>query len=169
MKSAIPEQIWSGGQTGADQGGLYAAEEAGIKTNGWMPRGFLTEAGRDPGLAKRFELREHHDANYPARTITNVFQTDATIVFGNPHSPGTRLTLKQCIRNSKPYITVEFPPAADQDKIISDVEYFLQQHKPRRLNIAGNRESNAPGIQSFVQTILRNVISEIRAKEEKEK
>ena len=33
--------IVSGGQTGADQGGLEAAKEAGIRTGGWAPDKFV--------------------------------------------------------------------------------------------------------------------------------
>jgi RNA polymerase sigma factor (sigma-70 family) len=38
-------KVISGGQTGADQAGLFAAEAFGIETGGWMPKGFLTLAG----------------------------------------------------------------------------------------------------------------------------
>ena len=50
-------RIISGGQTGADEGGLMAAALLGIPTGGWMPRGFLREStsGRfhyhDPAIA----------------------------------------------------------------------------------------------------------------------
>jgi hypothetical protein len=45
------ERVISGGQTGADQGGLRAAQACGIPTGGWAPRGWLTEAGPAPWLA----------------------------------------------------------------------------------------------------------------------
>ena len=38
-----PSKIISGGQTGADMGGLLAAKDLGIRTGGWMPKGWLTE------------------------------------------------------------------------------------------------------------------------------
>jgi hypothetical protein len=39
----IPNIIISGGQTGADQGGLFAAEILKIKTGGYAPKGYRTE------------------------------------------------------------------------------------------------------------------------------
>lgn len=39
------ELVLSGGQTGADLGGLRAARACGIPTGGWAPRGWLTEVG----------------------------------------------------------------------------------------------------------------------------
>ena len=64
----LPEKVISGGQTGADQAGLIAAEKAGITTGGWMPKGFRTLDGPNPGLAARFGLREHPSEEYPPRT-----------------------------------------------------------------------------------------------------
>ena len=45
------ECIISGGQTGADQGGLLAARKSGIQTGGWCPLGWRTELGPAPWLA----------------------------------------------------------------------------------------------------------------------
>lgn len=47
------EKIVSGGQTGADQGGLEAAEELGIPTGGWAPAGYYTEQGKHKTLPNR--------------------------------------------------------------------------------------------------------------------
>jgi hypothetical protein len=44
------ERVISGGQTGADQGGLRAPRACAIPTGGWAPRGWLTEAGPAPCL-----------------------------------------------------------------------------------------------------------------------
>jgi hypothetical protein len=45
LSGAMLELVISGGQTGADQGGLRATRACGIPTGGWAPRGWLTEAG----------------------------------------------------------------------------------------------------------------------------
>ena len=42
------EPVISGGQTGADQAGLRAAQACGIPTGDQAPRGWLTEAGPAP-------------------------------------------------------------------------------------------------------------------------
>ena len=43
--------IISGGQTGADQAGLLAAQALGLQTGGWAPHGWRTDAGPAPWLA----------------------------------------------------------------------------------------------------------------------
>ena len=49
--------IISGGQTGADQGGLEAAKSLNIKTAGWAPVDFMTNKGPDPSLANMYGLK----------------------------------------------------------------------------------------------------------------
>jgi hypothetical protein len=50
----VLDRVVSGGQTGADQAGWRAARASGIATGGWMPAGFLTEAGPRPEFAEMF-------------------------------------------------------------------------------------------------------------------
>ena len=52
------EKVISGGQTGADEAGLFAAKEFGIKTGGWMPRKFLNERGENPEYAELYGIQE---------------------------------------------------------------------------------------------------------------
>jgi hypothetical protein len=58
------QRIISGGQTGADQAGLEAAERLGIPTGGFMPKGFHTETGPRPVLAARYGLVETATEDY---------------------------------------------------------------------------------------------------------
>ena len=44
-------KVISGGQTGADRAGLFAARKFAIETGGYAPRGWLTESGTAPWLA----------------------------------------------------------------------------------------------------------------------
>lgn len=81
MPKTSIEKIISGGQTGADQGGLLAAKELGIKTGGYIVRAYMTENGPAPWLAE-YGLIELPDYNYPARTRKNVQESDATALFG---------------------------------------------------------------------------------------
>ncbi len=66
------KKIISSCQTGADQGGLAAAKELNLKTGGWMPNTFRTEAGPRPDLAKLYNLNEHSSYSYIPRTKLNV-------------------------------------------------------------------------------------------------
>jgi hypothetical protein len=92
-------KVISGGQTGADQGGLRAAQAAGIATGGWAPKGWLTESpdGRrdvaTPQLAD-FGLVECPEPGYPARTAANARESDGTPWFGD---------VREDTRLSKPF------------------------------------------------------------------
>ena len=44
------KKIISGGQTGADRGGLLAGRHLGIETGGTAPPDFITEVGVDDSL-----------------------------------------------------------------------------------------------------------------------
>lgn len=58
-------KITSGGQTGADQGGLRAGKALGLHTGSWMPRGFITLDGPCPDLATEFAIQTHRSTKYP--------------------------------------------------------------------------------------------------------
>ena len=62
-------KIVSGGQTGADRGGLEAAIYCGVPHGGWCPKGRKAEDGHIPG---KYNLREMDTADYLARTKANV-------------------------------------------------------------------------------------------------
>lgn len=138
-----PEKIISGGQTGADIGGLVGARRAGIPTGGTAPRDFKTEKGPKPEELKAFGLVMHPSAHYRDRTKENVTASDATLIFcENQDSPGTQLTLALCKEHKKPHLLI----LEISQKNLSAARRFLDAEKPRVLNIAGNRESTAPGI-----------------------
>ena len=82
-------QIISGGQTGADRGGLDAAMALGIPHGGWCPKGRLAEAGRIPD---KYNLQETSTKNYLQRTERNVIDSTATILFcyGKPTGGSAR-------------------------------------------------------------------------------
>ena len=71
-------KIVSGGQSGADQGGLDAAIELGIPHGGWCPKGRKSEDGAIPD---KYNLVETKSGDYRVRTEQNVVDSDATVVF----------------------------------------------------------------------------------------
>ena len=73
-----PLKIISGGQTGADRGGLDAAMDLGIEHGGWCPKGRRAEDGRIPD---RYTLEETTSTDYTVRTEKNVEWADGTVVF----------------------------------------------------------------------------------------
>jgi hypothetical protein len=153
-------QVISGGQTGADRGGLVAAKACGLATGGWMPRGFLTLEGPRPDLAKEFGLQEHTSPNYPPRTRRNVQMSDATIRFArHSQTPGERATLKYLQQYGRPYLDV----AIDSPLSPAEVAAWLRANRVRILNVAGNTERNVPGLEAFVAQYLAEVLKELQA------
>jgi Circularly permutated YpsA SLOG family len=144
-------QVISGGQTGADLGGLIAARACGLRTGGWMPRGFLTLDGPRPDIATVYGLQEHTSPNYPPRTRRNVQQADATLRFARHWStPGERATLKFLHQYAKPHfdVNVDNPPPP------AETAAWLRANRVRIVNVAGNTEHNARGIEAFVTAYL---------------
>lgn len=141
----ILKKIISGGQTGADQGGLEAGKELGLETGGTAPMGWRTESGPQESLLKEFRLVECHLPGYPARTELNILNSDGTIIFGNISSPGSSLTLSLCRKLEKPYFINPLP---------NELLEFIKVWPIKVLNIAGNRESKNPGIQKRVKDFL---------------
>ena len=151
------QKIISGGQTGADQGGLQAARELGISTGGFAPRGWLTEDGPMRALLQYFGLKECAQHGYPARTKANVLQSDGTLLVGPHRTAGSALTAKLANDNRKPLFHVPFNDA--EDDRIGEFRYWLERFGIRVLNVAGNRESESPGIRQFTKDFLIAALS----------
>jgi hypothetical protein len=147
----VVERIISGGQTGADQGALQAARELGIPTGGTAPRGWLTEEGPRKTLLQTFGLRECRERGYPPRTKANVLNSDGTLIVGSYRSGGSALTAKIANDHGKPMFHVDPQKALAQ---IEDFLYWLDRYHIRTLNVAGNRESETPGLQQFTRQFL---------------
>ncbi len=144
-----PAKIISGGQTGVDRAALDAAIELGIPHGGWCPRGRLAEDGRIPA---RYGLRESESPEYPVRTEQNVLDADATLILcrGEP-AGGTRLTRWLAERQGRPCLVVDL----DRPPEWPAIRRWLQEHGVAILNIAGPRESQAPGITQQAREFLK--------------
>lgn len=138
------KKLISGGQTGADQGGLEAACLLNIETGGWCPKGWKTERGMCVAL-KAYGLKETESPDYPARTMRNIRESDGTVIFGKTNSPGSATTISFCDHMKRPYLLN--PDNGELAQWIAD--FHIQT-----LNVAGNRESKRPGIQDAVRKYL---------------
>lgn len=154
-----PAQVISGGQTGADQGALRAAYACGIPTGGWAPHGWRTETGPAPWLRTRYGLQEHAAAAYTPRTIANLRGADATILFGDVTTPGSRQTIAALRAAVRPYLINPTP----ETLAAWWTDLSTRPAPPRILNVAGNREGRHahahrwhapsvgnPGIEAYV-------------------
>ena len=176
-RRGVELKIISGGQTGVDRGGLDAALEAGIDHGGFCPLGRRAEDGLIPA---RYALTEASTDAYPARTAMNVRQGHGTLLLvhgtaGLSHSVGTKLTLKMCRQQKKPWYAAD-PRRHDHvprvvswiDELRRDVEVpqgwlvGLEREEVLIINIAGPRESKVPGIHDETVVFLRMVLDELR-------
>jgi hypothetical protein len=159
------KKIISGGQTGADQGGLFAGKEAGLETGGYAPKGFKTEDGCSSWLADEFGLVESWSPDYHVRTYQNAWASDGTIrIAKNFETRGEICTLKAIDLHKKPYIDIQFydPNGAIESETVQEVVDWIKRNRIEVLNVAGNRESTCVGIQAFVEKFLMGVIERLK-------
>jgi hypothetical protein len=148
-RPAIPHvTIRSGGQTGVDRAALDAARALGLARGGWCPAGRWAEDGP---LPPHYPLRETPSADPAERTRWNVRDADATLILTRGTlSGGTALTADIARELGKPLLvtdlTVPLPLHA--------VRNWLAAQEVRDLNVAGPRESEAPGIYAAAMAWL---------------
>ena len=155
------KKVISGGQTGADMGGLFAAStHPGVETGGWAPKGFLTEAGPKKTLGKKYKLKETKSPTYPPRTKRNVLGSDGTLWFGETQSRGAFLTIKLCHPHDRPVKRIRYSPANRRSPLreIPGIVKWIKSHNIEVLNIAGNRESKNPGITMYVEAVVSRLL-----------
>jgi hypothetical protein len=148
------DKIKSGGQTAADQAAWRAAKAFGVPTGGFMPAGFATESGSYPEFARR-----HAAAELPVDcdldcTEKNVHDSDATLWFGQTTTPSAHATVCACHRFGKPCMLI-YPGASFEP---SHVATWIAEKKFTTLNVAGNRETEEPGIGDLVERFLGEVL-----------
>jgi hypothetical protein len=146
------KKIISGGQTGADIGGLRAGLCCGLLTGGTAPYNWMTADGPKQGLLESYGLvAGDYDARvYPKRTKDNVANSDGTVLFGNVGSPGCSLTVRYCKELGKPFCT---NPSSEQ---LCD---WIRDNRISVLNVAGNREHTNPGIELVTLTTVVDAVN----------
>lgn len=149
-------RIVSGGQSGVDRATLDFAIASGLAYGGWCPKGGWAEDFPDPpGLLARYpDLHETPESDPRQRTEWNVRDSDATLILVRRGvvSPGTAFTAAAAGGHSKPYLIVDIG-GSDAARCIA--AWLETNAEIRSLNIAGPRESEAPGVYDAVSNILR--------------
>lgn len=147
------QRIISGGQTGVDRGALDAAIALGIDHGGWCPRGRLAE---DSEIPDRYHLEEMKSSEYRIRTEQNVIDSDATLIlYSGQLKGGTRLTRQMAVRHKRPHLLVDLLADADTRR----ARRWLVKQEIEVLNVAGPRESSAPGIGQTAQEFVVAIFS----------
>ena len=153
-------KIVSGGQTGVDRAALDVAISLGIDYAGWCPRGGLAEDhASPPGLLTAYpQLTETPSDDPRQRTVRNVRDSDATLVLTRDGvvSPGTALTVLTAQRLGR---SLHVQPL-DEEDAVDQVAAWLRLLDPEgTLDVAGPRESQAPGIHDEAAVLLTAVLA----------
>ena len=168
-QAAMITKIISGGQTGADQGGLAAARLYGIPTGGYAPKNFMTTDGENHQLSKEYGIIET-EHGYRKRTLMNIDASDCTIIIAsNIHSPGTKLTISHLRKTKKPFELVTYPNNIDiQDWLYQHSLYrsikICQSIKDPIINVAGNSAATCKDAYKysffFMSLLLESLLNE---------
>lgn len=144
-------RIISGGQTGADQGGLDAAIALGLAHGGWLPKGRRTEAGPLPG---HYRLEELASSSYAERTERNVIAADATLILSRgPLTAGSALTAALAASHGRPCLHLDLSRLSVSGAS-AQLGAWLQKEGVEVLNVAGPRASKDPEIYSLTKAVL---------------
>lgn len=150
------EKIVSGGQTGVDRAALDIARELGWPHGGWCPRGRRAEDGVIPEI---YPLQPTDSPHYAQRTEKNVLDSDGTLILHQgPLRGGTRLTRRLAQKYDRPWLAVDLDSEPDWEQVAR----WIGDRRIATLNVAGPRESSAPGISRPAAQFLRSLLVRVR-------
>jgi hypothetical protein len=156
--------IVSGGQTGVDRAALDFAVERGVPYQGWVPAGGWAEDLADPpGLLARYPgLRATASADPADRTRRNVGDCDAVVIVSRAgvSSPGTDLTVEEAHRLERPVLLLDL---GAPNAMHLAAGFLRRLPDGSALDVAGPRESEAPGIHLATLTLLASVAAQLDA------
>lgn len=137
----------SGGQTGVDRATLDVALKWRLPYLGWCPAGRWAEDGRIPD---QYVLRVTPQADPAQRTVWNVRDSDALLILGElPRSYGTLLALRTAEEFGRPV-----HHAMPEEHAETTCDWLKAFGGRCRLNVAGPRESEQPGIYKTAYVFL---------------
>ena len=166
----------SGMQDGADVMGVEWARKNGYEVGGTAPKNFEAQSGKKFEYYDLYNAREVDNLttrNYKGtekkfgpRTEKNIKDADLTLIFGDPNSPGSKLTIKLANKHKKPFLVN--PQGADIKMLMKNNKNF------ETINIAGNRPNKLSkfypkGIESILNEGFGKRKSETRINENPER
>lgn len=158
-------RIVSGGQTGADRAALQVAKDLKLPYGGWVPKGgWAEDYPTAPGLLADYpNMREAGTPEPAERTRLNIRDSSATLILvtnSSASSPGTDLTRAEAAKRGRPLLVVNVDDPHASDEI---AEWLRPMKLMHVLNVAGPRESEAPGLQAKACAVLRSTLKNYRA------
>ena len=155
------EKIVSGAQTGVDRAALDVALKYKIPCGGWCPKGRVAEDGV---IAKRYPLKETESSDYAVRTKWNVRDSDGTLILNvGELSGGTAFTVECAKKYKKHFLILDLEKCKADKKGIVSFGYnliicgWIMANNIKVLNVAGPRESKAPGIYKIAKKFLEEL------------
>lgn len=157
-------KIVTGGQTGTDRAVMDFALSHGFPLGGWCPRGRLAEDGIIPS---RYPLQETPSEDVSQRTEWNARDSDATLILTyGPPLGGTKWTIECAKRHRRPFLCspLDNPPEFLTQR--QQLFHWFSNHPIKILNIAGPRESLAPGkvyalSTRYLEEVLLSILREV--------
>jgi hypothetical protein len=159
--------IRSGGQTGVDRAALDFAIANAIPYAGWCPRGgWAEDLMTPPGLLAKYPgLAETPSAQPEQRTAWNVRDSRATLVLTDDPdldtSHGTRFTILCAeLIFLRPFHIVNLASAEAADLAAQWLVTLMASSGDDTfvVNVAGPRESDAPGIDARTLAVLPRIL-----------
>lgn len=149
-------KIISGGQTGVDRAALDVALALGLECGGWCPRGRKAEDGRIPD---RYPLRETPLVAYRQRTCWNIAEADGTLILtpDGKGGRGTELTRREARKQNKWTLDLALTDGF-RCNALSFTDWIDALPRRPTINVAGPRESTAPGVYNAAAEFLRAVL-----------
>jgi hypothetical protein len=157
-------RIVSGGQTGPDRAALDFAIANRVPYGGWCPRGGRAEdLSSPPGLLARYPcLRETASEDERVRTARNVRDSDATLILVRPSaqadSAGTDATERAATELGRAHAVLDVLDPISARALFSALVGSLPAGAA--VNVAGPRESEAPGIYEQSRRLLDELLLE---------
>jgi Circularly permutated YpsA SLOG family len=164
-------EIRTGGQSGVDRAALDVALAKGIPYSGWCPNGgWAEDFPIPPGVLVRYpHLVETPSALPRQRTAWNVRDSNATLIIlrgKTDASPGTEFS-QFCadVLFLKPFYVADLSSTAASEKTRTWLATAMcsASAPPFIVNIAGPRESEAPGIYAATFTFLSHLVDAFAA------
>lgn len=160
--------IISGGQTGADQGGLEAAFNCHVMTGGVMPKGWRTVKGPMPHIGKKYNLLQAPSPHYYERTRLNIEASDGTVIIAsNTESSGSVQTMQFAKKAKKHCLILPVHwnmPIGDQETMGLDLKEWIIDKQIGVLNVAGNRDMLDTSHHDIAREIVTHAIKSLTRK-----
>ncbi len=150
------EKVITGGQTGVDRAALDAAMRLNIVCGGWCPAGRWAEDGE---ISDHYPLAETESPDPSERTALNLGKADGVLILTDgPLDSGTEFCCELTEKLEMPCLVFDFAGHGH----VADVRDWVQGSNVAKINIAGPRESNNPGIYELSIGFLTELFGSLK-------